>query len=35
VLVAAEIFPGASLPEPGPEWTPVVEGLPGLMLLER
>ncbi|HEX4734537.1 MAG TPA: malto-oligosyltrehalose synthase [Thermoleophilaceae bacterium] len=35
VLVAAEIFPGASLPEPGDEWRPVISGLPGLMLLER
>jgi (1->4)-alpha-D-glucan 1-alpha-D-glucosylmutase len=35
VLVAAEIFPGASLPEPGDDWRPVIEGLPGLMLLER
>jgi (1->4)-alpha-D-glucan 1-alpha-D-glucosylmutase len=35
VFVAAEIFPGAVLPEPAGDWREVVSGLPGLKLLER
>jgi (1->4)-alpha-D-glucan 1-alpha-D-glucosylmutase len=35
VFVAAEIFPGASLPVADGSWREVASGLPGLMLLER
>jgi (1->4)-alpha-D-glucan 1-alpha-D-glucosylmutase len=35
VFVAAEILPGAVLPEPGGEWREVVNVSPGLKLLER
>jgi (1->4)-alpha-D-glucan 1-alpha-D-glucosylmutase len=35
VFVAAEVVPGASLPEPDGDWNEVVGALPGLALLER
>ena len=35
VFVAAEIFPGAVLPAPEGDWTPVISGFPGLTLLAR
>jgi (1->4)-alpha-D-glucan 1-alpha-D-glucosylmutase len=35
VFAAAEIFPGAVLPEPGDDWREVVNVAPGLTLLER
>jgi (1->4)-alpha-D-glucan 1-alpha-D-glucosylmutase len=35
VFVAAEVFPGGVLPEPEGDWTPVLDGFPGLKLLER